>query len=375
VSGVGVEVLRKIEARDAMPTYARAPVEFVRGRGCRLWDSEGAEYLDLFSGLSVQNAGHCHPEIVAAVREQVATLAGASNLYYSEPGLRLCQQLSESSLGGRTFLCNSGAEANECAIKVVRKHAHGRGIARPEIVVLESGFHGRTLATLAATVKLADESLFGPLPDGFIGVRRDDPEALAAAVGPSTAAVMLEPVQGESGIHPIDDQVLLAARAACDRSGALLAFDEIQTGMGRTGELWAFQGGPVRPDLITAAKALGGGLPVGACVITPELGDGFVLGQHGSTFAGGPIAARAALAALAIIGDSELLASVRKLGERLGEACARIEGVAEVRRRGLMLGLGLAPGSTPGRWRARPSTAALWSTPRTRKRFGCCHRW
>jgi predicted acetylornithine/succinylornithine family transaminase len=327
-----------------MPTYARAPVEFVRGQGCRLWDSEGREYLDLFSGLSVHNAGHCHPEIVAAITEQASQFAGSSNLFYSTPALQLCERLSESSLGGRVFLCNSGTEANECAIKLVRKHAHQRGIERPEIVVLEDGFHGRTLAALAATIELADESLFGPLPAGFVGVPRDDPAALGAAVGESTAAVMLEPVQGESGVNPIADTVLRSAREACDRSGAPLVFDEIQTGMGRTGELWAYQGGPVRPDVITAAKALGGGLPVGACVITPELGDGFVLGQHGSTFAGGPIAARAALAALAIIGDSELLASVRKLGERLGEACARIEGVAEVRRRGLMLGLGLGPG-------------------------------
>ena len=348
MSDAGVERLQALEARYAMPTYARAPVEFVRGRGCALWDSEGREYLDMFSGLSVHNAGHCHPAIVAAISEQAATVAGASNLYYSEPALRLCERLSSSSLGGRVFLCNSGTEASECAIKVVRRHAHGRGIDRPEIVVLEGGFHGRTLAALAATVKLAREDLFGPLPAGFVGVPRDDPEAVRAAVGERTAAVLLEPVQGEAGIHPIDDEVLLAAREACDRSGAVLAFDEVQTGMGRTGELWAYQGGPVRPDLITSAKALGGGLPVGAVVIAPELGDGLGLGEHGSTFAGGPIAARAALAAIDAVSDPELLASVRALGELLERRYAEIEGVEGIRRRGLMVGLALAPGLDAG---------------------------
>jgi acetylornithine/N-succinyldiaminopimelate aminotransferase len=344
VSVTGVDELRALEARYAMPTYARAPVEFVRGEACRVWDSEGGEYIDLFSGLSVHNAGHCHPAIVAAISEQAATFAGSSNLFYSEPALRLCRELSESSLGGRVFLCNSGTEANECAIKLVRRHAHERGIDRPEIVVLDYGFHGRTLAALAATVKLAREDLFGPMPEGFVAVPRDDPEALRSAVGERTAAVLVEPVQGESGIHPVPEEVLRAARESCDRSGALLAFDEIQTGMGRTGTLWAYQGGPAAPDVMTTAKALGGGLPVGACVITPELGDGLGPGEHGSTFAGGPIGARAALAALAVVSDPGLLASVRELGEMLAERCATIPGVAEVRRRGLMAGLGLEVG-------------------------------
>lgn len=336
-----------------MPTYARAPVEFVRGEGCRLWDSEGREYLDLFSGLSVHNAGHCHPAIVAAISAQAGALAGSSNLYYSEPALRLAERLSESSLGGRVFLCNSGAEASEGAIKLLRKHAHSRGVERPEIVVLDGGFHGRTLAALAATVKLAREDLFGPLPQGFVGVPRDDPEALSAAVGESTAAVLLEPVQGEAGIYPIADEVLLAAREACDRTGALLAFDEVQSGMGRTGELWAYQAGPVVPDLLTAAKALGGGLPVGAIVAGNGLEPVLGLGEHGSTFAGGPIGARAALAALEIVSDRRLLASVRELGELLERRCLEIGGVSAVRRRGLMAGLALEPG-----WEAGPIAAA-----------------
>jgi acetylornithine/succinyldiaminopimelate/putrescine aminotransferase len=277
---MSVEELQALEARYAMPTYARAPVEFVRGEGCRLWDSDGREYLDFFAGLSVHNAGHCHPAIVAAIRTQAGTLGGTSNLYYSEPAMRLCERLSESSLGGRVFLANTGAEANEGAIKLARRHAHGRGVGAPEIVVLEHGFHGRTLAALAATVKLAREDLFGPLPGGFVAVPRDDAAALRRAVDERTAAVIVEPIQGEAGVFPVSAEVLAAAREACDESGALLIFDEIQTGMGRTGSLWAYEQLDVRPDALTAAKALGGGLPVGAIVATPELGDGFGRGEQ-----------------------------------------------------------------------------------------------
>lgn len=340
----GVEALRALEGRYAMPTYVRAPVEFVRGEGARLWDSEGRSYLDMFSGLSVQNAGHCHPRIVAAVKEQVSTLAGTSNLFYSEPAMRLCERLVSSSLGGRAFLCNSGAEANECAIKLVRRRAHAREIDRPEIVVLDHAFHGRTLATLAATPRLAREDLFGPLPAGFVTVPRDDPGALRDAVGERTAAVMLEPIQGESGVHPISEEMLRAAREACDEAGALLVFDEIQTGMGRTGTLWAYEAGPVRPDVLTAGKALGGGLPVGACVIDASVGEGLTLGEHGSTFAGGPISARAALAALEILSAPALLDGVGERAAELREGLRDHEAVAELRGRGLMVGVGLAEG-------------------------------
>ena len=254
MSRVSVEELQELERRYAMPTYARAPVEFVRGEGARLWDAEGREYLDFFAGLSVHNLGHCHPRIVAAIAAQAGTLAGTSNLYYSEPAMRLCERLAESSLGGRVFLANTGTEASECAIKLVRKRAHERGIAEPEIVSLDGAFHGRTLAALAATPKLAREDLFGPLPRGFVSAPRDDPEALRAAVNERTAAVMIEPVQGEAGVFPIADEVLVAARAACDATGALLVFDEVQCGMGRTGTRWAYEGLGMRPDLLTAAK-------------------------------------------------------------------------------------------------------------------------
>jgi predicted acetylornithine/succinylornithine family transaminase len=325
-----------------MPTYERAPVEFARGEGARLWDAEGKRYLDFFSGLGVQNAGHCHPRITEAIREQAGRLVGVSNLYYSEPGVRFAERLSESSLGGRVFLCNSGAEANECAIKLSRKHARARGIDDPEILVLEGAFHGRTVATLTASPKIAREDLFGPLPVGFRAVPRDDAEALAAAAGESTAAVMIEPIQGEAGVHPVPEAVLAAARDACDSTGALLVLDEIQTGMGRTGSLWAWQQGPARPDVMTAAKALGGGLPVGACVTTPQLDGALETGEHGSTFAGAPLASAAALAALEVIDEPSLLRRVRELGTGFAERLLAIDGVVEVRGRGLMVGAGLA---------------------------------
>jgi predicted acetylornithine/succinylornithine family transaminase len=327
-----------------MGTYARHPVEFVRGEAARLWDADGREYVDLFSGLSVHNAGNCHPRIVAAISEQAARLGGTSNLFYSRPAMELTERLVESSLGGRAFLCNSGAEANECAIKLVRRRAHGRGIDRPEIVVLDQAFHGRTLAALAATPRLAREDLFGPLPAGFVPVPRDDPAALSAAVGADTAAVMLEPIQGESGVHPIADDVLIAARDACERTGALLVFDEIQTGMGRTATLWAHQQGPVAPDVMTAAKALGGGLPVGACVTAPAVGEGLTLGEHGSTFAGGPICARAALAALDVLADPAVLTNVGEREAQLRDELDSHPAVAAIRGRGLMIGIALAAG-------------------------------
>jgi predicted acetylornithine/succinylornithine family transaminase len=336
--------LRALEERYAMRTYLRAGVEFVRGEGARLWDADGKEYLDFFAGLSVHNAGHCHPRIVEAIQAQAATFAGSSNLFLSEPALRLSERLSESSLGGKVFLANTGTEAAEGAIKIARKHARARGVDAPEIISLDSDFHGRTLGALAATPKLADEERFGPLPRGFRYVPRDDADALRAAASENTAAVFLEPIQGEAGVWPIAPEVIAAAREVCERTGALLIYDEVQTGMGRTGTLWAYQGLGVVPDVITAAKALGGGLPVGAIVAGPRASDVLEPGDHGSTFAGGPIQARAALAALEVLGDEELLASVRALGERLMEGLRGIDGVVDVRGRGLMVGLSVAEG-------------------------------
>ena len=334
--------LQQLESRWVMQTYPRMPVEFVRGEGARLWDSDGNEYLDFLAGISVCSAGHCHPAVVDAVRDQVGKLIHTSNLYLTERGVRLAERLASSSLDGKTFLCNSGTEANECAIKLVRKHAHGRGIAEPEIVVLEGAFHGRTMGSLSATPGLATNDSFAPYLPGFRAVPRDDPEALRAAVGERTAAVMLEPIQGETGVHVIPDEVIVAAREACDAAGAVVVFDEIQTGMGRTGSLWAYEQLPTRPDVMTTAKALGGGLPVGACIAAPAAANVLERGDHGSTFAGGPLIAAASLAALEVIDDPDLLRSVRDVGTRLCDGLDGMDAIAEVRGRGLMVGARLA---------------------------------
>ena len=335
--------LQAREQRYLMQTYRRAPVEFVRGEGALLWDSEGKEYLDFLAGISVCSVGHCHPAVVEAVREQAGKLMHVSNLFYTEPMVRLASRFSESSLGGKVFLANSGTEATECAIKVARKHAHRRGIEEAEIVSFERDFHGRTYGALSATPKLAENQALGPMLPGFRAVPFDDAGALRDAVGENTAAVMVEPIQGESGVYPLADETLLAARQACDETGALLIFDEIQTGMGRTGSLWAYEQTPVRPDLLTSAKALGGGLPVGACVIGEALGDVLEPGDHGSTFAGGAVGSAAALAVLDLVDDAALLRRVREVGAGLRESLLALDGVVEVRGRGLMLGVGLDP--------------------------------
>jgi acetylornithine/N-succinyldiaminopimelate aminotransferase len=333
--------LQALERDYLLPTYARFPVAFVRGEGCRLWDDEGNEYLDFLAGISVCNAGHCHPEVVRAVQEQVGRLMHATNLYYTEPAMRLAQRLSRSSLGGRVFFSNSGAEANEAALKLVRKRRPGG-----EVVVVTGAFHGRTYGALSATPQEAKQAPFAPLVPGFVVVPRDDAAALDAAVGEQTAAVLLEPVQGESGIWPLADEVLRTARAACDRVGAALVFDEIQCGMGRTGTLWAYEQLGVKPDALTTAKALGGGMPIGALVTSPELADVLAPGDHGSTFAGGPVVAAAALASLDVIDRPELLTGVHRLGARLAERLHELASVREVRARGLMQAIELddAPG-------------------------------
>ena len=336
--------LQALEERYLMRTYRRAPLEFVRGEGALLWDAEGKEYLDFLAGISVCSVGHCHPAVVEAVREQAGRLMHVSNLFYTEPMVRLAERLAESSLGGRAFFSNSGAEANECAIKVARKHAHRRGVEAPEIVSFERDFHGRTYGALAATPSLAANPALAPMLPGFRSVPLNDAGALREAVGESTAAVLIEPIQGESGVYPVADEALLAARNACDEVGALLILDEIQTGLGRTGSLWAYEQTPVRPDLLTSAKALGGGIPIGACVATPEAGEVLEPGDHGSTFAGGPLAATAALAVLEIVDDPALLRRVRELGAELGDALLALDGVREVRGRGLMVGVGLEEG-------------------------------
>jgi predicted acetylornithine/succinylornithine family transaminase len=333
-----LEELQALERAYAIPTYVRSPVQFVRGEGCRLWDADGHEYLDFLAGISVLNVGHCHPRIVAAVREQAGRLLHASNLYYTEPGLRLMARLSDLSLGGKVFLSNSGAEAIEAAIKLVRR-------ARPggELAVLEGAFHGRTYGALSATPQESKQAPFAPLVPGFVVVPKD-PRALERAISPRTAAVVMEPIQGESGIRVLPEELLRAARVACDRAGAALVFDEIQCGMGRTGSLWAYEQTGVVPDAITVAKALGGGLPIGALITGERLADVLQPGDHGSTFAGGPVVASAALAALEVCSEPQLLERVRELGSLLAAGLGSLPYVESVRGRGLMLAVDLNEG-------------------------------
>jgi acetylornithine/N-succinyldiaminopimelate aminotransferase len=323
---VALAELQALEREALMPTYARNPVEFVRGEGTRLWDDDGNEYLDFLTGISVTQLGHCHPRVVEAVRGQAGRLMHVGNLYYTEPGMRLAARLSELSLGGKVFLSNSGTEAMECAIKLARRHRRGG-----DFVVLEGGFHGRTMGALSATPQEEKQAPFAPLVPGFRVAPRHGP----LPVDESTAAVIIEPIQGESGIHPIDPGLLASARELCDEHGALLVFDEIQCGMGRTGTLWAWQQLGVRPDVMTTAKGLGGGVPIGACVTAPAHANLFEPGDHGSTFAGGPVVCAAANAVLDVVDDQAFLRGVTLKGERLA-AGLRDLGL-EVRGLGLML--------------------------------------
>jgi acetylornithine/N-succinyldiaminopimelate aminotransferase len=322
-------------------SYARYPVDFVRGEGVRLWDSEGNEYLDFLAGISVSSVGHCHPAVVAAIRDQAERLLHVGNLFYTAPMAKLADRLAESSLGGRVFFTNSGAEAVEAALKLVRKAKRGG-----EIVVSHRAFHGRTYGALSATPQESKQEPFAPLVPGFVAVE-PTAEAIAGAVHQGTAAVLLEPVQGEGGIWPLPDEVLRAAREACDEVGAALVFDEIQCGLGRTGHAWAYEHYGVVPDALTTAKALGGGLPIGAMVTGERLADVLQPGDHGSTFPGGPVVAAAALAALDVLLDPALHERVQDLGAQLLDQLAGLPHVTSVRGRGLMLAIELDVATAP----------------------------
>jgi predicted acetylornithine/succinylornithine family transaminase len=321
--------LQALERDYAIPTYARQPVEFVRGQGTRLWDAEGHEYLDFLTGISVVQLGHGHPAVLDAIAEQSARLIHVGNLFYTEPAMRLAERLSRGSLGGKVFFTNSGAEAIECAIKLARRRRRGG-----EVVVLSGGFHGRTMGALSATPQESKQEPFAPLVPGFVTVPRDAP-SLAGAVTERTAAVLIEPIQGESGIWPVSGELLRDARAACDETGALLVFDEIQCGMGRTGSLWAWQRAGVKPDVMTVAKGLGGGVPIGACVTDPDNADVLRPGDHGSTFGGGPLVTAAANAVLGVVDDDAFLAEVARKGDLLRDGLSGLG--LEPRGAGLML--------------------------------------
>jgi predicted acetylornithine/succinylornithine family transaminase len=313
-----------------LKTYARYDVRFERGEGARLWDDAGNEYLDFLCGISVSSVGHCHPAVVAAVREQAGRLMHVGNLFYTEPMERLADRLAGLFGGGEggVFFTNSGAEAVEAALKLGRKAKQGG-----DVITAQGAFHGRTYGALSATPQESKQAPFAPLVPGF---RALEPAAIADSVDERTALVLIEPIQGETGIHVIDDEVLRAIREACDRVGAALIFDEIQTGLGRTGKVWAHEWSGVVPDAVTTAKALGGGLPIGALITGARLRDVFVPGDHGSTFAGGALAAAAANASLDVLTDPDLLARVVALGEYLRGQLATLPGVFDVRGMGLM---------------------------------------
>jgi predicted acetylornithine/succinylornithine family transaminase len=327
------------EGRVHLQVYARQPITLVRGEGCRVWDETGRRYLDLVAGIAVDVLGHAHPAVADALATQARTLMTTSNLYYTLPQVELAEALTARSPFDRAFFTNSGTEANEAAIKLARRRGYDRGAY--EIISLTNSFHGRTFGSLAATAQPKYQEPFAPLPEGFSHVPVDDADALRAAVSDRTAAILLEPIQGESGIHPLADDFLVAARQAADSVDALLVFDEIQTGIGRTGTFFAFEQTPVVPDVVTVAKGLGGGVPIGAMLLR-ECAAGFQPGDHGTTLGGNPLVCAAALATLRVLDEDRLLDNAREMGARfadgLGELVAR--GLAtDVRGRGLMIGL------------------------------------
>ncbi|HEY1026735.1 MAG TPA: aspartate aminotransferase family protein [Pseudomonas sp.] len=330
-----------------MRAYARQPVSFVRGSGALLWDEQGVEYLDAIAGVAVTSLGHAHPEITAVIAEQAGMLLHTSNVFRIDWQERLGERLCALSGMQRAFFCNSGAEANEAALKLARLHGQRRGIARPTVLVMENGFHGRTLGTLSASGNPAKQAGFEPLLDGFVRVPYDDIDAVrqAAERCPDIVAVLLEPVQGEGGIRLASASCLRALRVLCDQHGWLLMLDEIQAGMGRTGTWFGHQHAGISVDVMTLAKALGNGLPIGACLARGAAADLFSPGQHGSTFGGNPLACRVACQVLEIMQRECLPLHAAVLGERLlgrlQQALGDHPGVIAIRGRGLMIGIEL----------------------------------
>lgn len=328
-----------------MNTYNRLPVAFVDGRGARIRDTEGKEYLDFLGGIAVSVLGHGHPALVRAIKEAAEGVLHTSNVYYIEAQARLAARLAELSGLDRAFFANTGAEANEGAIKLARRYARRRkGEDRYKIVSALHSFHGRTMGAMTATGQPKFHDGFGPLPEGFEYVPLNDVAALEAAVDGRTAAVILEPIQGESGVRPCTPEYLQAARRICDQRGALLIFDEVQTGIGRTGKMFAFEHYGVRPDILSLAKALGGGIPIGVFLATEEVSRGFEPGVHGTTFGGNPFATKVAGAVLDVVIGEKLPERAAALGAHLKARLERLDGVAEVRGMGLMIGVELEEG-------------------------------
>jgi acetylornithine/N-succinyldiaminopimelate aminotransferase len=340
------QTLMRLSEEYVAQTYARYPLLLVRGKGTRVWDLEGKEYLDFVSGLAVCNLGHCHPKVVKAIQDQAEKLIHVSNFYYIEPQIQLATLLCKYSFADKVFFCNSGAEANEGAIKLARKYAkERRGEDRYEIITMEHSFHGRTLATLTATAQEKYHKGYAPLVPGFKYIPFNDVGALKKAIDSKTCAVMLEPIQGEGGVNCPSEGYLKALREICDEEGLLLILDEVQVGVGRTGKLFAYQHEGIEPDLLTLAKSLAGGVPIGALLIKKGISDSFKPGDHASTFGGNPLATAAGLAALTALLEEGMLENCQKMGDyffsRLLEVKKKFSFVKEVRGRGLILGMEL----------------------------------
>ena len=327
-----------------MGTYTRQPISIVRGRGTKVYDLEGREYVDFVGGIAVNLLGHGHPDLVLAIQKQAAQLIHTSNLYYTEPQVKLAQMLVDHSFADKVFLCNSGAEANEAAIKLARRYSHDKyGAGRFEIITMKQSFHGRTMATLTATGQEKVQKGYEPLLPGFSYVTFNHLLELQQAVTDKTAAIMLEPIQGEGGVHVASRDYLKAVRELCTQRDILLIFDEVQTGMGRTGTLFAYEQLGVQPDIMTLAKGLGGGVPIGACLATAGVATAFGPGSHASTFGGNPLACAAALAVFRVLLDGRVLDQARRMGEYLSKGLSECKDghhlVRDVRGMGLLQGM------------------------------------
>jgi predicted acetylornithine/succinylornithine family transaminase len=340
------EEVIKVSQDVLAQTYGRFPVVLVKGQGCKVWDVEGKEYLDFVAGIGVCNLGHCHPKVVQAIREQAGKLLHVSNLYHIEPQIQLAQLLIKHSFADRVFFCNSGTEANEAAIKLTRKYSQDHfGAGRFEIISLLKSFHGRTLGALAATGQERFHKGFEPMMPGFKFVPQGDLEAMEGAVGDSTCAIFVEPIQAEGGVNLPPENYLQGLRRLCDRRKLLLIYDEVQVGMGRTGRLFAYEHYGVAPDIMTMAKGLAGGVPIGATLATEEVAKSFTPGTHAATFGGNPLSTAAGLAALRATIEDGILENCQRSSvhfmKRLGGLKKKYPFIKEVRGKGLMVGLEL----------------------------------
>lgn len=334
----------KNSLRYLVNNYFRFPIVLVRGEGCKVWDVDGKEYIDFASGLGTTNLGHCHPKIIEAVKDQVETLIHISNFYHIVPQVEMAMLLVENSFADRVFFCNSGAEANEAAIKLARKYSRDRyGDQRYEVISTRGSFHGRTIASLSATCQEKLWKGFEPMLVGFQYVPFDNIEETEKAISDKTCAIIVEPIQGEGGVNIPSEGYLKKLRGLCDKNNLLLIFDEVQTGMGRTGKLFAYEHENVSPDIMTLAKSLGGGLPIGAMLATNDVAETFTPGSHGSTFGGNPLACAAGIAALKVILEENLLENCSKVGnyfiDRLKGLQMKYDFIKDLRGRGLMIGM------------------------------------